>query len=1347
MFREAREVLAEAGIPWEAEDEEFFLDALWLAGVVPRGIAAPLLANASWDLRHPVGRADAGGGGVPSPADDGSGPEDQPDGASEALPAVVPEPPRAPGTVGAPSGAGSPGPALWMPGAKALDHELALGRALRPLKRRRPGQRATELDEAATVAAQADTDTPQLVLRARPERWLRLALVIDAGLSMALWERHCAELQSLLERSGAFRQVDVHRIRYRSGDPAVRLGRPWSGSTATRPGDTVADLPGRTMILVVTDGAGAAWRDGRMASALARWAEAGPTAVIHTLPRRLWAGTGVQADVWHVTSPRPGAPNRAWEVLHPALPPEIFPAPALRVPVLELNAPDLAAWAAATTATGGPTPLRLWMPYEEAGGTARSASAPVSAEDFGRAASGGAVRLAAHLAAMAPVSVPVMRLVHACLGGQRDLAPLAEVLLGGLLQPQPRVGGAAEGGRHRFFDFTPEAKDLLLDAVPTSDLIDVGDRVGERIEALVGRSSDFPAWLMPPGAEGADGDGSSRPFARLGPTLQRRFGLVPEAAAGSAVAPRPAEEWYAAIPGGRLSTSLRVLLGAAGYSAEDYAAEIAVPGALFAEYLDGTTVPPWSLVDALLRAPTAPRRPPAAVRDAVRDQYLDGVLMTSPGEVREAFAETQRRMRLSAVPRDAELLLLRLLDFLAVPPRHDPYTGTATFQAAILSQTLNQYGIVVDREDRPDKSSLRREDMLWRTDGHAIPIEIKASLPWTDVLDSESAGGSARVSFLIIVDDSTEGNAPNSPVPLRECVKVSAGASGTVVALRHHAWRSESAPPSHEVVPVTPPRAPSDPRTTFRDALFRLYEQAGSPSHAALSNHVSETSSSPSLAKSTVGAWLRGETVPSSGVVLAVLVAHLRQLARDNGHWPRTVAEFEAMRAEAARNPVKAESYEPRVCVAVSVVGYTGATSLDRQADRELVRDLVLDAAAREIPFFLSFDMGNRLLLLLPDGPDEAAMASMFLRDLSAGISRTLAERQSPSITVALDRGPVRVTESGPAGATVVRLARLLDSPPLRRSLLGQPSEPYGLIVSDALHPEVISRLPGWFEPVDVQAKGSVIKAWLRSPSPHPRPVGMPERSNAVLVGTAHYEHLPDLPGVVEGIGALEQLLSDTAGGAFAASRTHVVIDVPSAERILSALAEAAHAATHTLLVYLAGHTLVESDTGRLTFALSDTGQPALRGLRYEAVTEIVQRSAARYKIVVLDCSMITSGLIHQPLLAGERLTAASDGGAGHQAGDGTNDRYTVVLASSSAPGERPGTESSFTNAVVRVLEQGIPGGPEQIDAHLLYDEVRAAGLNANLSRRSWNEPVARSAPLALNRAYRPPLPVARDAH
>ncbi|MYV54165.1 hypothetical protein GT042_16970, partial [Streptomyces sp. SID3212] len=998
---------------------------------------------------------------------------------------------------------------------------------------------------------------------------------------------------------------------------------------------------------------------------------------------------------------------------------------------------------------------------------AAARSGPVSAEDFGRAASPGAVRLAAHLAAMAPVSVPVMQLVHACLDGQRGLAPLAEVLLGGLLQPVAPLGEPWEGGRHRFFDFTAEAKDLLLDAVPTSDLIDVGDRVGERIEALVGRSSDFPAWLMPPPPpEGADDDGASRPFARLGPTLQRRFGLVPEVAVGSAVALRPAEEWYAAIPDGALSTSLMVLLGAAGYSSESYAREIGVAEAPLAEYLDGTTVPPWSLVESLLRRPTGPRRPPAGIRDAVRDQYVARVLATAPEAVREAFAEMRHTMRLSSVPRDAELLLLRVLGFLVAPPWDNPYTGTPLFQAEMLSRNLNQFGIVLERENSRGESSLSREDMIWRTDGLSIPIGIEASRPWEDVMDGwavQEMGASAPVSFLIVVDDS---NDPEGPTPLRECATLLLSASGALVVLRHHAWRGMpetvappsglpsgpvSPPPSQEPGVVTPLRTSSDARTAFSAALSLLYSQAGSPTQAALSSRVSAMSGSVSVAKSTVGAWLRGETVPSSGAVFALLVTYLRQLARERGHRPLTIAEFETMRAAAVRNQVTSNQFERGVCVAVSIAGYADRSERGQNAEREIVRDLVFHAAAAtEVPYYESHDMGDGLHFVFYGRLDEPAVVSAFLDDLSAGVARAYAKRQHPGIRVAVDRGPIRRTESGAIGAVVIRAARLLDSVALRESLFGWPSQQYGLIVSEALHPEVTRRLPGRFEPVHVGAKDMVIKAWLRTPPPRAQWVGSPERSNAVLVGTAHYAHLPDLPGVAEGVGALAELLKDTAGGAFAAHRTTVALDVPDAAPVLAAIADAADAATHTLLVYLAGHALVESGRGRVTFLLPDTEPHAMHvDLDYGEVARIVQRSAAQHKVVILECC-VGRKKAAEGFMFGTPLDPPGGGAASLRAGEGTTGR-NVVLAALCAPssesGERVGPLSPFAGAVVRVLEQGVPGGPEHIGADLLHDQVAGAYPSINVARWSWGESDAPEAPLAINRAHRPPPAPVRDAH
>jgi tetratricopeptide (TPR) repeat protein/nucleoside phosphorylase len=414
-----------------------------------------------------------------------------------------------------------------------LGDELVLGRALRPLKRRVPSTVRTELDEDATAAARADTGIPSVVLRALPERWLRLALVIDSDVSMVLWERHCRELQTALERSGAFRQIEVHQLSYGAspGDLPPKRGevflvRPWSGSRrGAVPVSTVSDPSGRTLVMVVTDGAAPAWRDGRMRTVLERWATAGPTAVLHVLPRHLWAGTGVDGDTWHITTPRPGAPNSAWRVADPVLPPDVAPFTGVPVPVVELTPAGRRAGSRAAPGVGRPAPLRLWEPRSAPAG--RPTPGPGTlARDFTRSASPSAVRLAAHIAAMAPVTVPVMRLVQSRLPERTGTAALAEIFLSGLLRPVEQRGAAElrHSVRHRFFDLSPEAKDLLLDTVPLAELVTAARRVGEQIEQLVGRSPDFPAWLLSSSRAEGQGDGPE-PFARIGTALRDRLGV------------------------------------------------------------------------------------------------------------------------------------------------------------------------------------------------------------------------------------------------------------------------------------------------------------------------------------------------------------------------------------------------------------------------------------------------------------------------------------------------------------------------------------------------------------------------------------------------------------------------------------------------------------------------------------------------------------------------------------------------------------------------------------------------------------------------------------------------------
>ncbi|UXY17466.1 SAV_2336 family protein [Streptomyces cynarae] len=434
---------------------------------------------------------------------------------------------------------------LRAPEAKAVRAELTIGRALRPLKQHRPSPVRQEFDEGATAAAFADSGLADVVTRPARERWLDLAFVVDDGMSMLLWRRLAVELRALLERTGAFRIVRVLGLHTRGADSPVLRSRPYDLGARPLPTAALSDPTGQTLVLVVSDGMGSAWRDGRMAAVLEHWSGCGPTAVVHALPPRLWDGSGIRAERRRVTTWRRGSPNTLWTVTDPVLPVELVRFDGVPVPVLEPDTVPLAAWARLVAAPGGSAVLPLLArPLPRRGAsTAAPADGPRAVQRFRDAASPEAYRLAVHLAAVAPVSVPVMRLVQDAVPWQADTGHLAEVFLGGLLRLADEEGREAVPPQHRAFAFTEAAQDALLGAVPAAELLRTGRAVGRRLERLAGRSPDFPAWLahqdgpqrLPPGA---------RPFTAVEHRLASKLGVpwraaVPPAAASRAPSTAP----------------------------------------------------------------------------------------------------------------------------------------------------------------------------------------------------------------------------------------------------------------------------------------------------------------------------------------------------------------------------------------------------------------------------------------------------------------------------------------------------------------------------------------------------------------------------------------------------------------------------------------------------------------------------------------------------------------------------------------------------------------------------------------------------------------------------------------
>ncbi|MCX4671835.1 SAV_2336 N-terminal domain-related protein [Streptomyces sp. NBC_01381] len=524
------------------------LDTVWLAARLPAGADAPL-------ARCLNGAVSPGSGpgtteGAPGP-DDSSNIRPVPDPLP--TPEFAPQPPPPAQLLGALHAAaaarsapelaeldagfrtGLPEGALpvRVPEEKALgEDELRFSRALRALKQSGLDPFRTEFDEEATTAALAETGLPDMVTRPARQRQLNLVLLIDEGISMLLWRRLAMELRTLLERLGAFRDVRVHGLDSRSARAPLLRARPFDPRAPALSPASVVDPSGRTLVLVISDGVGTCWRDGRLTKALERWARHGPTAIMHTLPAHLWDGSGIGSEPWLVTSRRRGAANDTWEVTDPLLPPGLGEEFArVPIPVLEPYPPAIATWARLVASPGASARLSLLRPPHvgapRGSADTRGADAPSAVLRFRDAASPPAYRLAAHLAAVSPLTVPVMRLVQAAVPWQTDTVHLAEVFLGGLMR-QVDSGDEHLPAQHRRFGFPKDAQDILLDTASPVDLLRTTRAVTDRLRTLVGRSPDFPAWLAHPSGTGELLPGT-RPFAWLEDRLLTHLGARPMA--------------------------------------------------------------------------------------------------------------------------------------------------------------------------------------------------------------------------------------------------------------------------------------------------------------------------------------------------------------------------------------------------------------------------------------------------------------------------------------------------------------------------------------------------------------------------------------------------------------------------------------------------------------------------------------------------------------------------------------------------------------------------------------------------------------------------------------------------
>jgi WD40 repeat protein len=451
-------------------------------------------------------------------------------------------------------GEGTEAESLLVPTAPMLNQTLALQRALRPFKRRVPSRRRRVLDENATAEkiARHPWQRPWApVLAPSRERWLSLALVVDTGPAMAVWQPLVGELREALFRLGAFRDVRVWLLAVGHGAGAPVGVRAAAGAPVLAP-SALADPTGRQAVVILSDCSGRHWWDGRTGVAAHWWARQGPTVILQPLGEGLWRRTAAPTVPGQALLDRPGAPNTE---LHftPHDGPVRPPPGSIPVPVTELSADWLADWARLVAGSGGPRDTAVTYVTERA----RPAVAPLTAEEqlppadrvrrFQAAASPAAAELAAHIAVAVPY-LPVMRLIQHRIVSPSQPADLAEVLLSGLLRPVDGVPG--------LYDFLPGARDALLRTLPRGDSLATAavlERVAAEIQERAGTAAQtFRAVMNVAAGTGSlpTGDGD-RPFALIDAGALR---LLTHVTALEAAGPRP----VAGPPDGQAGTGREV---------------------------------------------------------------------------------------------------------------------------------------------------------------------------------------------------------------------------------------------------------------------------------------------------------------------------------------------------------------------------------------------------------------------------------------------------------------------------------------------------------------------------------------------------------------------------------------------------------------------------------------------------------------------------------------------------------------------------------------------------------------------------------------------------------------------
>ncbi|MGW7351487.1 caspase, EACC1-associated type [Streptomyces sp. NPDC054784] len=217
-----------------------------------------------------------------------------------------------------------------------------------------------------------------------------------------------------------------------------------------------------------------------------------------------------------------------------------------------------------------------------------------------------------------------------------------------------------------------------------------------------------------------------------------------------------------------------------------------------------------------------------------------------------------------------------------------------------------------------------------------------------------------------------------------------------------------------------------------------------------------------------------------------------------------------------------------------------------------------------------------------------------------------------------------------------------------------------------------------------------------------------PARSVCVLIGVDDYAHLDPLRSVRRNLTELRDALTDPEIWGIPPERVVLVENPADSTALIAPVREAAERAEDTLLVYYAGHGLVDRYEQQLHLTLPGSVEhhPESCVRSADVRRAIRDEGAAQRRVLILDCCF--SGQVVAEMSPSD--PGAQGGAVAVRTLKGVEGSYVMTSAPRDRPSHAPDPRrcTVFTGALVEVLRQGVPGGPGTLSLHEVFLAVRA---------------------------------------